>query len=90
MEVFRIDEQKWTPLCKECKNILKFKINHDNFIVESECKNDTFLIIHLKNFSEILNELLLSKICFAIYAIQITKKIVICVKHVIYYFVKNV
>ena len=39
MEILRIENTKLTPLCEKCQNILKFKINHNEFNVKGECKN---------------------------------------------------
>ena len=50
MEVLRIDENKNTLLCKECQNVLKYKINHDTFSIDSECKNGHFFNSTFRNF----------------------------------------
>ena len=39
MEIFRIDNKKYNVLCPKCDNIFKFKINHNKYLVEGECKN---------------------------------------------------
>ena len=39
MEIFRLENTTYSAICPKCKNILKFKINVDKFIVEGECKN---------------------------------------------------
>ena len=39
MEILRIENNKYTPLCEKCQNILSFKINFDKFVVEAECNN---------------------------------------------------
>ena len=39
MEIFRIENTKYSIICPKCKNILKFKIYQNKFEVEGECGN---------------------------------------------------
>ena len=39
MEIFKLDKTKYIVKCTECFNIIKFKINFDNFKVNVECRN---------------------------------------------------
>ena len=40
MEIFRLENTKYSVICNECNNILKFKINPDKFNIEGKCKNN--------------------------------------------------
>ena len=51
MEIFRLENTKYSVICSECKNILKFKINPDKFNISGECKNNhTFKNISFYSF----------------------------------------
>ena len=39
MEILRIENNKYTPLCEKCQNILNFKINFDKLVVDGEFIN---------------------------------------------------
>lgn len=60
MEIFKLENTKCSVICPECKNILKFKINSDKFVVEGECRNghnnnnipfNSFIMDYIKNTS---------------------------------------